>query len=99
MTIYIDSDFKCYIEPAEYRTAVETEFFNGKCRAYIEGYRFVPTGCEWTRQDGHVFRGQMIAPHTDFRILQAHQSGYEEMLAEMEDMKAALELLGVTVDE
>ena len=42
MTIYIDSDFKCYTSPGEGLTAVETDAFDGKCRQYIEGYRFVP---------------------------------------------------------
>ena len=35
MAIYIDSDYKCHTEPAEDRTEVETEFFNGKCKAFI----------------------------------------------------------------
>lgn len=93
MTIYIDSDFKCYVEPAEDCTAVETEFFDGKCRAYIEGYRFVPTGYEWTRKDGHVFRGQMIAPWKDYSLLAAAQARYE-----IEDMLNALKELGVNID-
>lgn len=99
MTIYIDSDYKCYTEPAEDRTAIETDVFNGKCKAFIEGYRFVPAGHSWTRSDGAVFTGEMVAPFVDSRLLAAYQSGYEEMLAEMQDMQAALELLGVTVDE
>ena len=95
MAIYIDSDYKCHTEPAEDRTEVETEFFNGKCKAFIEGYRFVPAGHEWTREDGAVFSGEMVAPWKDYTMLAAAQQGYEESLAEMQDMKNALELMGV----
>ena len=30
MTIYIDSDYKCYTSEADGRRAVETNFFDGK---------------------------------------------------------------------
>ena len=52
MTIYIDNDYKCHTSPGEGLTAVETDFFDGKCRQYIEGYRFVPSGESWVREDG-----------------------------------------------
>lgn len=98
MTIYIDSDFKCYTEQAEGLTAVETDFFDGKCKTFVAGYRFVPAGCEWTRQDGQVFKGEMVAPWKDHMLLLAAQQGYEESLAEMQDMTSALNLLGVNAD-
>lgn len=99
MTIYIDADYKCYTESAEGRTAVETDFFDGKCKAYIEGYRFVPNGAEWTRSDGHVFRGEMVTPWKDYNYLAAAQQGYEESLAEIADMQTALGILNVTPSE
>ena len=43
-TIYIDSDFKCHITDDGTMRAVETDFFDQKCDAFIEGYRFVPAG-------------------------------------------------------
>lgn len=98
-TIYIDSDYKCHTAPADGRTAVETDAFNGKCKAYIESYRFVPAGCEWTREDGVVFSGEMVSPWKDDKTVQAAQSAYEESLAEMQDMQAALEMVGVTPTE
>ena len=55
MIIYIDTDYKCHTSPGEGLTAVETDAFNGKCRQYIEGYRFVPNGGIWVRDDGEVF--------------------------------------------
>ncbi len=76
--IYIDSDFKCHAENGEGRTAVETDFFDGKCSAFIEGYRFVPEGQSWTREDGEVFHGEMTAPWLDCRALAAAQEMYEQ---------------------
>ena len=104
MTIYIDSDYKCYVPDAEGRRAVETDFFDGKCAAYIEGYRFVPAGSVWTRPDGVVFPGEMVAPWKDWRQLDEAQRGYEKeqytaMEAELADARAALEILGVRADE
>ena len=61
-TIYVDNDYKCHVANDGTMTAVETEFFDGYCDSYIEGYRFVPTGESWTRADGVVFHGEMITP-------------------------------------
>lgn len=93
MTIYIDSDYKCHTSPGKGLTAVETGFFDGKCRQYIEGYRFVPAGETWTREDGTVFTGDMVAPAEDSRILEAAQAAYEEAMAETADMQAALDAI------
>ena len=54
MTIYIDSDYKCYVSDAEGRRAVETDFFDGKCPEWIESYRFVPADETWTLEDGLI---------------------------------------------
>ena len=83
MTIYIDNDFKCHTsDPEGTYTAVETTAFDGKCDAYIEGYRFLPESETWTRPDGVVFSGEMIAPWKDWRELDAAQRAYErEQLA------------------
>lgn len=77
MTIYIDSDYKCHTVQSPGLTAVETTAFDGKCTAYIEGYRFVPSGSTWTRSDGEVFRGEMIAPWKPWDELDAAQREYE----------------------
>ena len=90
MTIYIDRDFKCHTESAAGRTAVETDAFAGKCRQYIEGYRFVPAGETWTREDGQVFRGEMIAPWRDYAILAEFQALYEEEQAKAVEEIAAI---------
>ena len=75
MIIYIDTDYKCYTESAEDLTAVETDFFNGKCKTFIEGYRFVPQGQTWTREDGVGVAGEMVAPWKDYNTLSAAQAG------------------------
>lgn len=77
MTIYIDSDFKCHAAPADGLTAVDTDFFDGKAPEYIEGYRFVPAGDSWTREDGAVFAGEMASPWKDWTELDAVQREYE----------------------
>ena len=95
-TIYLDADFRCHVSSDGTMRAVETESFNGKCDAYIEGYRFVPEGESWTREDGEAFTGEMIAPWMDWNKLDAAQREYEQR--QMEDMKEALNVLGVSVD-
>ena len=96
-TIYIDSDFKCHTSNDGTMTAVETDWFDGKCDAFIEGYRFVPEGESWTRDDGEVFRGEMIAPWKPYDALDAAQRQYErEQMADMENALAIL-LGGETV--
>lgn len=70
MIIYIDSDFKCFTDNGDDRRTVETDAFNGKEKAYIEGYRYIPDGETWTRPDGVQFKGVMIAPAKNYeRIL------------------------------
>ena len=76
-TIYIDSDFKCYTTNDGSRTAIDTDFFDGKCTAFIEGYRFIPEGESWIRNDGVTFVGDMVAPWKDYNILLAYQEQYE----------------------
>lgn len=76
-TIYIDSEFKCHVSPSSGYTSVETDAFDGKCDAYIEGYRFIPAGQTWTRADGVVFPGEMIAPWKPWAELDTAQREYE----------------------
>ena len=98
MTVYIDADFKCHVSDDGAMTAVETDFFDGKCAAYIEGYRFVPAGSVWTRTDGVVFHGEMVAPWKDWRELDDAQRAYErQLIAEYEQALSEIEAaLGVS---
>ena len=96
MTIYIDNDYKCHTsDPEGTYTAVETTAFDGKCDAYIEGYRFVPAGAAWTRPDGVTFSGEMIAPWKDWRELDDAQREYERQL--IAEYTEALGIVGVSV--
>ena len=76
-TIYIDSDFKCHIVNDGTMRTVETDFFSGMCDAVVEGYRYVPAGETWTREDGVTFTGEMVAPWQPYEILAAYQRQYE----------------------
>ena len=76
MTIYIDSDYKCYVSDAEGRRAVETDFFNGKCAEWIESFRFVPAGETWVKENGEMFRGEMVSPWKDLGEAYAAQAAY-----------------------
>lgn len=76
-TIYLDSNFKCHISGDDTMISVETAAFDGKCDAYIEGYRFVPSGKTWVREDGVEFAGEMIAPWKPWQELDEAQREYE----------------------
>lgn len=76
-TIYLDTDFKCHVSPVGGYTSVETDAFDGKCDTYVEGYRFIPSGQTWTRADGVVFTGEMIAPWKPWAELDAAQREHE----------------------
>ena len=77
MTIYLDTEYRCHLAAGEGMQAVETDVFDGKCAAFIEGYRFVPAGETWTRSDGTVFSGLMVAPAEDYAALAKAQEQYE----------------------
>lgn len=94
MIIYIDKDFKCYLTNDGTMTSIETDAFDGKCQKYIEGFRFVPVGETWTRDDGTQFHGEMISPHTDYEILAAYQGQYEENSADLQDAEDAMAVFG-----
>ena len=95
MKIYIDSEFKCHVANDGTMTAVETDFFDGKCDAFIEGYRYIHAGEVWTRSDGVSFVGEMISPWKNYNELEAAQRDYErQKLVEYEE---ALKVVGVNV--
>ena len=93
MKIYLDSDFCCHNEAAAGLREVETDFFNGKCETFIEGYRFIPSGESWANADGVTFRGEMIAPAENYRALAKAQAQHER------DEAAHLEELGALIEE
>lgn len=94
-TIYIDPEFKCHPTDDGTMTEVQTEFFDGKCAAFVEGYHFVPAGETWTRSDGQVFHGEMVAPWKPYSELDTIQREYEKQL--IATYETALKKVGVVV--
>ena len=92
MTIYIDKDYKCHVSNDDTMRAFEVTFFDGKCAEFVEGYRYVPVGETWLREDGEAFRGEMISPWKDYNLLHVVQLEHE-----LADADAALKELGVEV--
>ncbi len=79
-TIYIDLDYKCHVTNDGTMTAIETDFFNDKCDAVVEGY------CYDTSK-GYV----QIYPWKPDNELDAAQRAYERQ--QMADMENALAIL------
>ncbi len=92
MRIYLDADYRCRQTGDESMRAVETDAFDGKCGSFIEGFRFVPAGESWTRADGSVFAGEMLAPAEDYAALAKAQQQYER------DEQAHLAELGALIE-
>lgn len=78
MLVYIDNEYKCHLSDDGTRRAFDVPFFDGKCAAFIEGYRYVPSGERWVKPNGEFFRDEMIAPWKDYDYLQAAQEAYEQ---------------------
>lgn len=93
MIVFLDDDFRCHLSDGGGMRPVETDVFIGGCAEYIEGYRFIPAGESWTRKDGVVFRGEMIAPAEDYNLLKRFQAQHEA------DEAAHLEELGALIEE
>lgn len=83
-TIYIDSENKCHTVNDGTMTAVETEFFDGKCDFYIEGHRF--------EDDGKYTAVYAWKPYDE---LDAAQREYERQL--LAEYAEALKIVGVSV--
>lgn len=75
--IYIDSDYKCHVTNDGTMTAVETDFFDGKCDIFVEGY------CYDDRK-GYL----QIYPWKPYNELDAVQRDYERQL--LEEYKAII---------
>lgn len=95
MKIYIDSDYKCHVLNDGTMREFDVPFFDGKCDIFIEGYRYVPPDETWEREDGEIFRGEMISPWKDYSELYSAQLEYEveQYKIAMTEIEAAL---GVT---
>ena len=96
MKIYIDSEYCCHTTNLDgVFQEIETDFIDGKCDDFIEGYRYIPIGKNWTRPDGIVFDGEMISPWKDYSELDVAQRKYERK--QLDEYKESLIELGVEV--
>lgn len=77
MKIYLDINYRCHVNSIFNSCEIETDFFNGRCKTFIEGYRFIPTGKTWIDKNGFVFNGEMVVPAEDYSRLQKAQLQYE----------------------
>ena len=99
MKIYIDSNYRCHTTNpdgafCEVVLSKNAEaFFADKCTAFIEGYRFIPDGESWVREDGTIFTGEMISPWKDYSELDAAQRKYEKQI--VNEYNTILQELGV----
>lgn len=79
-TIYIDSESKCHASNDGTMTEAQTDFFNGKCDAFIEGYCYEPEIVK-------------IYPWKPYAELAAAQKQYERDLADRAELEAAYNYL------
>lgn len=92
MKIFVDSDFKCHTTNISgTMIEVETDFFDGKCATYIEGY------CYEIKENSTA-----IYPWKSYSELDAIQREYERNLlsqykTENEEYIKALQILSVEI--
>lgn len=88
-TIYRDAEFRCHVSnPKGDMEPLETNVFDGKCDAFIGGFRYILAGESWTRSDGVAFHGETVTPWKPYEELDAAQREYERQL--LEDYETAL---------
>lgn len=96
MTFYVDTDFKCHVTNDGTMTQVESTFFDGKCKEFIEGFRYVPPGSTYIREDGVEFHGEMIAPWKDYKELAYAQLLYENAALTAENKTQTAQITALT---
>lgn len=105
-TVYVEPvSYECHLTQNDEGTRIpyDTNFFDGKCDVFVEGYRVVPNGHSWTRHDGAVFSGEMIVPFKPYSELDEAQIQYEferiaeysVVLSEIESMILPVEVQGI----
>lgn len=94
-TIYIDEGYICHAEIAEGRRAVETEAFDEIPESALVFFRFVPPGESYK---GNVCPDGFIQC-LDSAMVRAYTEAYSKAQAELADMRAALNVLGVSESE
>lgn len=88
-TIYLDSDYMCYLKNADGRIEVQTDVFDETVDEAIPYYRYIPDGVEWTNNKGQVFHGPFIQATNSKMIDQTTTQSI------LEDVQLALAVLGI----
>lgn len=99
MKIFIDKEFRCHVENSIGRTPVDVPMFDGKCAAYIEGYKYIPAGETYTTEDGNVYIGEAMFPFKSYNALELAQEQSEmddELVASLMDEieELCIEIIG-----
>lgn len=85
MRVYLDNDFKVHVTNDGTMRPYETDYFDGCCSAYIEGFRIKPDNETWVREDGFVFSGgEMRSPWKPYSELAGSQAQYERDMADLQ---------------
>ena len=71
-TIYVDDEARCHVTDDGTMTAIETDFFDGKCDAFVQGHCYEVNGDETS-----------IYPWKPLKELAAAQTQYERDNAEL----------------
>lgn len=84
MSIYIDVECKCHVSNPNgiYTEIPMPEQLNGKCAAYIEGFRVRPVGFTYVNEKGETFgpEGSSVSAWRDIDLLNEFQAQYEAQL-------------------
>lgn len=96
MIVFIDQNFKCHVSNDGTMRAVDIPYFDGKAKALIEGYRYIPPGEAWASPTGKVLQGELLEPWQSYALLQEFQRQHEDAQERQRDLIAALEILGVS---
>lgn len=87
-TIYVDAEYRCHVTDDGTMRAFEMKGFDGKCNEYIKGYRYIPAGERWQRDDGVTFYGEALFPWKQYYTLDAVQREYERQ--QISDMQSTI---------
>jgi hypothetical protein len=96
MKIYIDDECKCHTtNPDSTFREFEVPFFDGKCSAFVEGYRYCPAGESYVNENGEKFSGECVVPWKPWSELDNAQREHERKL--LAEYAEALKVVGVEV--
>lgn len=81
MIVYVDNEYKCHIDYNDSMTAIDVEFFDNKCKEFIEGYCCdISEGCV------------KVYPWKRYSELAAAQAEYEhDLLEELRNVGITIE--------